>query len=66
MITKTFQVTVEVEPNILADKYPNFHYNYENAEEFVNTWVKRVEGDGLDELSLGANGYHIKVLEVKE
>ena len=63
MIIKTFKVTVEVEPNILADKYPNFHSNYENVEEFMNVWAKRVEGDGLDKLSLGANGYRIKVSE---
>jgi hypothetical protein len=63
MRTKTFKVTVRVEPNILADKYPNFQYNYDSAQEFVRRWVKRIEGDGFDKLTLGGWGYDIKVAE---
>ena len=61
MKTKTFKVTIRIDEENIAVKYPNFILNYENEQEFVRTWVRRIKGDGLDKLTLKVNGYDIKV-----
>ena len=67
MKTKTFKVTIRVEPQALADKYPNFIHNYENEQEFVRNWVKRTKSDGFAEdggleLTLENWGYDINIV----
>tara|TARA_R110000824_G_scaffold250330_3_gene439100 strand:- start:189 stop:431 length:243 start_codon:yes stop_codon:yes gene_type:complete len=67
MKTKTFKVTIRVEPQTLADKYPNFIRNYENEQEFVRNWVKRTKSDGFAkdggaELTLENWGYDISII----
>ena len=61
MKTKTFKVTVRAEPNVLADNYPNFHYNYEALVQGALRGMIQTLADGLDKLTIGENGYDIKV-----
>ena len=63
MKTKTFKVTVRAEPNVLADNYPNFHHNYEALVQGSLRGMIQTLAEGLDELTIGENGYDIKVTE---
>lgn len=58
---KTFLVTIDTD-NDIADKYPNFHWNYGNAEEFIEARVQDIIAIAGD----GSFGYDIFVEEVDD
>jgi hypothetical protein len=61
--TKTFRLTISVDSDI-ADKYPNFQWNWETPEEFVEHLVEHIESDGVDEYGRNAFGYRVAVTEL--
>ncbi len=58
---KQFLVTI-VTDNDIADKYPNFQYNYTDSEEFIQGVVKDIASLAGD----GTFGYDIFIEEVDD
>lgn len=63
---KRFIVEIEVDEDSIWDKYPNFKYNWSNAQEFIEDTIKSFEQSADTDLrknGLKEWGYSVKVIE---
>ena len=60
--TKKFTLTISVDADVI-DKYPNYRFNWDTPEEFIEHLVKHIESDGVDEYGRNSFGYSVLITE---
>lgn len=58
--TKTFKLTISVDADVV-DKYPNYRFNWDTPEEFIQHLVNHIQSDGVDDLGRNVYGYTVNV-----
>lgn len=58
--TKTFQLTITVDADVV-EKYPNFRFNWDTPEQFIQHLVDHIQSDGKDSSGAHSFGYKVEV-----
>jgi hypothetical protein len=59
-IVRTFKLTIRVDSDV-AEKYPNFRYNWTDPEDFAEYLAENIARDGEDDNGAHSYGYSIAV-----
>jgi len=61
MKTRTLKVKIVVDENTIEDKYPNYHLNYSDTEEFMDGIQTEIDGISHSDNPLDEWGYDVVV-----